>query len=156
MTGVLFAWLHFAGLGALFATLFGEMLLFRPDLSLPDQRRLVFVDLAYGGAATLVLVTGITRLFTTGKGLDFYFANVVFHAMGAAFLIAALLSLYPTRRFIVRWRALRAGTASPLDAVVAARIRRIFRVELLLLTLALLFAVMMARGIGIGWLRLPG
>jgi putative membrane protein len=152
MTGVLLAYLHFVAVAALFALLTAEMLLFRPDLALPEQRRLVFVDIAYGAVAAVVLLTGIARLFATGKGLGFYFGNIVFHGMGAAFLAAALLSLYPTRRFIVRWRGLRAGAVAAFDGLVASRIRRIFAAELALLLLALLAAVLMARGIGLDWL----
>lgn len=152
MTGVLLAYLHFVAVVALFALLAAEMLLFRPDLALAEQRRLVFVDLAYGAVVTAVLLTGIARMFATGKGLGFYFGNLVFHAMGAAFLAAALLSFYPTRRFIVRWRGLRAGATTAFDRPVATRIRRIFAAELALLLLALLGAVLMARGIGREWL----
>ena len=148
MTGILVAYLHFLGVAGLFAALAAELLLFRPDLALVDQRRLALIDLAYGGIATLVLVTGIARLFLSGRGLEFYFGNPVFHAMGGVFLLAALLSLYPTRKFIVRWRALRAGRGGVLDAAVGARIRRVLWLELVLLTLALLAAVLMARGIG--------
>jgi putative membrane protein len=148
MSGVLLAYLHFLGVAALFATLFGEWLLFRPDLAPAEQRRLVFTDLAYGAAATVVLVTGILRLFVTGKGLSFYFGNLAFHAMGACFLLAALLSFYPTRRFLVRWRAQRAGTVAALEPAVATRIRRILHIEMAMLPLALLGAVLMARGIG--------
>lgn len=150
MTGILIAYLHFLGVTGLFAALTAELLLFRPDLALAEQRRLAVLDLAYGGIATLVLLTGIWRLFLTGKGTGFYFGNPVFHLMGALFLVAALLSLYPTRRFVARWRALRRGNSEPLAARTAARIRRILWVELVLLAAAMLAAVLMARGVGLG------
>lgn len=152
MTGILVAYLHFLGVAGLFAALAAELLLFRPDLSLGEQRRLALLDLAYGGIAALVLVTGVARMFLTGKGTGFYFGNPVFHLMGGLFLAAALLSLYPTRKFVARWRALRAGRGAPLAAAVAARIRRILWAELALLTLAMLAAVLMARGVGLGWI----
>lgn len=152
MSAALLAYLHFLGVMALFATLFAECLLFRCDLPLADHRRLVMVDLGYGAAATLVLATGLVRLFASPKGTAFYFANPVFHGMGAVFLVAALLSLYPTRRFIVRWRALRAGDTTAFDTRVTIRIRRIINIELALLLVALGLAVLMARGIGADWL----
>ncbi len=145
MTGILVAYLHFLGVAGLFAALVAELLLFRRDLALPGQRRLAVLDLAYGGIATLVLLTG--------KGTDFYFGNPVFHLMGALFLMAALLSLYPTRRFVARWWALRAGRSEPLTAAVGARIRRILWIELVLLAAAMLAAVLMARGIGLGYVQ---
>lgn len=150
MSAALLAYFHFLGVVALFAMLFAERLLFRGDLPLVEHRRLVMIDLSYGAAATLVLVTGLVRVFTSTKGTNFYFGNPVFHGMGAAFLVAALLSLYPTRRLIVRWRALRAGGATPLDDGASRRIRAILSLEMLLLLLALLLAVLMARGIGLG------
>lgn len=152
MSDALLAYLHFLGVIALFATLLAERLLFRRDLPLAEQRRLVIIDLSYGAAATLVLVTGLLRVFTSAKGTAFYFGNPAFHGMGALFLVAALLSLYPTRRFVARWRALRAGNGAAFDAQVAVRISHIISIELVLLLLALGLAVLMARGIGANWL----
>lgn len=45
MIAVARAYLHLVGVVALFATLFAEVLLFRPDLALAAQRRVVFVGL---------------------------------------------------------------------------------------------------------------
>jgi uncharacterized membrane protein len=70
--------------------------------------------------------------------------------MGAAFLAAALLSLYPTRIFLVRRRALRAGRMEPLASATATRLVRIQYAELALLLLALWLAVVMARGHEVG------
>lgn len=152
MTTALVAYFHFLGVAALFATLFAEILLFRPDLPLAVQRRLVWVNIAYGVAATLVLVTGLLRVFGPGVAPAQYFKNPAFHLMGAAFLLAALLSFYPTRQYLVRLRRLRAGEAAALPDASAVRIERVLYVELALLLVALWFAVLMARGIGYDWL----
>lgn len=152
MTAALLAYFHFLGVVTLFATLFAEILLFRADLALTAQRRLVIVDIAYGVAATLVLATGLLRVYGPGATPAQYFKNPAFHLMGAAFLAAALLSFYPTRRFLVRLRALRGGEATAQDAAIAGRIERILYIELGLLLIALWFAVLMARGIGYEWL----
>jgi len=146
--GTLFViYLHFLGIVALFALLFAQILLFRPDLAPADHRRLTFLDLAYGGVATLVLLTGLLRLMLSGSGAGYYLSNPSFHLMGAAFLTAAVLSFYPTRRFVVRWQAQRSGREAPIAPDVAARIARIQLIELALLGLALWFAVLMARGL---------
>jgi len=139
-------YLHFLGIVSLFALLFAQILMFRPDLSPPQQRQLVALDLAYGVAATLVLVTGLVRVFAGGPGPAHYFSRTAFHMMGAAFLVAALLSFYPTRNFLTHWRALRVGRSGPMADTVAARIVRIQYMELALLLLALWFAVLMAHG----------
>lgn len=148
MTNLALVYFHYLGVALLFATLIAELLQFRPDLGPAEHTRLVRVDLAYGAAAVLVLVTGLARVFLPGKGPMFYFDNLSFHALGAVFLAAALLSLYPTRQIMLRRRALRTGDDTPLAAHVARRIRRILWAELLLLLLALWLAVLMARGIG--------
>jgi len=139
-------YLHFLGVVALFALLFAQILLFRPGLTLPAQHQLVVLDLAYGVAATLVLVTGLVRVFAGGPGPAHYFSMPAFHLMGAAFLAAALLSLYPTRCFLVRRRALRTGRMESLASAVAERVVRIQYTELALLLVALWLAVVMARG----------
>jgi putative membrane protein len=152
MTTIFIVYLHFLGVIALFALLFTQILLFRPDLGPAEHRRLVLLDLAYGGAAALVLLTGLARVFLSGAGAGFYFSNPTFHFMGAAFVIAAVLSLYPTRRFIRRGRELRAGRAPALAPDVSQWIVRIQYAELALLLLALWFAILMARGLRIGYL----
>ena len=149
MSTLLIVYLHYLGVAALFALLFAQTLLFRPDLALAEQRRLVLLDLAYGAAATLVLLTGLARVFLSGAAPGFYFTNPSFHLMGTAFLAAALLSLYPTRQFIRRWRALRTANRAPLTSAVSARIVRIQLTELALLLVALWLAVLMARGLRI-------
>lgn len=152
MGSIVVVYLHFLGIVALFALLFAQILLFRPDLAPAEHRRLTFLDLAYGGAATLVLATGVARLFLSGSPLDYYLSNPSFHLMGAAFLVAAVLSFYPTRHFVLRGRALRSGQSAPMAAGVAARIVRIQQAELVLLLIALWMAVLMARGLRIGYL----
>lgn len=149
MSELVLAYLHSLGVGLLFAALFAELLLFRPDLGLAEHARVVRVDLGFGAAAALVLVTGVARVFLSGKGTAFYFDNLSFHALGTVFLVAALLSFYPTRQFMRRRQALRAGNTAPLSGRVTRRIQRILWTELLLLLLALWLAVLMARGIGI-------
>jgi putative membrane protein len=148
---ILNAYLHFVGVAALFALLFAEWLIYRPDLSLAEHKRLVVIDLSYGVAATLVLLTGLVRALASGTGPGFYFKNPAFHLMGAAFLAAAALSFYPTRHFLRRHRALAAGDRSAIDAMTHDRIRKIIHAEFALLLLAMLLAVLMARGIGYGW-----
>jgi len=148
---ILIEYLHFLGIVALFAALFAEILLFRRDLERFAQRQLVVIDIVYGVAATMVLVTGLLRVYGPGVVPAQYFRNPAFHIMGAAFLAAVLLSFYPTRRFLVRLREFRAGPAAPYSAVVATRIERILLIEMALLLIALWFAVLMARGIGYEW-----
>jgi putative membrane protein len=148
---ILNTYLHFVGVAALFALLFAEWLLYRPDLAPAEHKRLVVIDLSYGVAATLVLLTGLMRAFTAGTGPGFYFKNPAFHLMGAAFLAAAVLSFYPTRNLLRRHKALQAGERAVIAADTSARIEKILYAEFGLLLLAMLLAVLMARGVGYGW-----
>ena len=63
MTELYLIYLHYLGVVALFALLFAQILVFRADLPVAVHRQLVFLDLADGVAATLVLVTGFLLVF---------------------------------------------------------------------------------------------
>ena len=108
-------------------------------------KRLAGVDRGVGIVATLLLVVGLLRVYQGIKGPDFYLHNPWFHAKFGAFVLAALLSILPTLRF-VRWRkALRADAAYvPPEPEVAAT-RRFIRVELALVAVILICAAGMAR-----------
>lgn len=116
----------------------------------PSLRRLSGVDMGLGLTATLLLAVGLARVFHGIKGADFYLHNPWFHAKLGAFVLAAALSLVPTLRF-VRWRrAMKADPAwLPPPGEVAA-MRRIVRIELLLIAVILVAAAGMARHGGLG------
>jgi putative membrane protein len=90
-----------------------------------------------GISATLLLVVGLVRVFWFEKGAAYYFQNAAFLAKLGLFIAVALLSIYPTIRFI-----------KGVDAASAPRIRRILHLELAGVVLILLFAALMADGIG--------
>lgn len=108
-------------------------------------KRLAGVDRGYGMVAMLLVVVGLLRVFQGIKGEDFYLHNPWFHAKMGAFVLAALLSILPTIRFI-RWRkALKADPVyAPPESEVAA-MRRIVRFELMLIAVILVAAAGMAR-----------
>lgn len=130
------------GLVAMIVT---QSVLLSRELDAATLRRLAGVDRGLGIVATLLLVVGLARVFHGLKGSDFYLHNPWFHAKFGAYLAAALLSLVPTVR-LVRWRkAARADPAWRPPAQQAARLRRIVRVELLLIAVILVAAAGMAR-----------
>jgi putative membrane protein len=108
-------------------------------------RRLSGIDRGLGMAAMLLLIVGLLRVFQGIKGADFYLHNPWFHAKLGAFVLAAILSILPTIRF-VRWRkALKADPGFvPPPAEVAAT-RRFVRIELALIAVILVAAAGMAR-----------
>jgi putative membrane protein len=143
----LLAYLHYLTIILLGAFLTAELVVCRPGLTGAQVRLLPRLDVVFFVAALGALATGLLRLFFYAKGLDFYLPNPAFIGKMALYLAVALLSIYPTLRFI-RWRrALVAGDALPRAEEVAA-VRRVLHLELGLFALMPLLAVLMARGIG--------
>jgi putative membrane protein len=142
---IVVAWLHYIGVMFLLACLLGEHLVLKPEPTLAQARTLQIVDGTFGGAATLVLATGIWRMFLE-KGVGYYLHDIAFHILVALFVIIGLLSIYPTVVFI-RWRKITAaGQAPTLAPGQFRRIQMILRAEMALLLLAPLFATGMAHG----------
>ncbi|HJR74754.1 MAG TPA: DUF2214 family protein [Luteimonas sp.] len=121
-----------------------SVLLSRP-IDAAALRRLGGVDRGYGIVAVLLLIVGFARVFYGIKGYDFYLHNPWFHAKVGAFLLAGILSAWPTIRFL-RWRkALKADPAFVPGEAEVAGLRRIVRFELLLVAVIVVCAAAMAR-----------
>ena len=143
----LLAYLHYVAIIGTVAALAAELVLCRPGIRGDALHRLRKLDGAYGGLATLLLVSGLLRLFYGAKGSAFYLGNPVFYAKLALFAAIGLLSIPPTLRF-ARWSkaALRAADAAP-DATAVGAVRRLIHLELTLLAAIPLLAALMARGL---------
>jgi putative membrane protein len=103
------------------------------------------LDNIYGGAAALLLVTGIMRIYLE-KGVTYYMQSGAFHALLGLFILVALLSIYPTVVFL-RWRAAtRAGRGQQLDPGQFKKLQMIMRLEMTLVLVAPFFATWMAHG----------
>ncbi len=128
--------------------LFAQLVLVRPGLGAATLKRLAGLDRAYGSLALAIVLVGVGRIFFGLKGWEYYVGNHAFWGKMAAFVIVGLLSVPPTMR-IIRWNkeAAAAETYIVPDAEVAAA-RRYIHFELLFLFILLVFAAMMARGIG--------
>ncbi len=145
LTDLLLASLHHLLFFALIAMLVAEAMLLRGPLDGATLRRLARLDSGYGMSAGLLLAVGLLRVFHGVKGHDFYLHNPWFHAKLGCFVLAALLSIVPTIRFL-RWRkALATDPAFVPAAGEVAAMLRIVRFELLLVAAILVFAAMMAR-----------
>jgi putative membrane protein len=122
------------------AALVVAFVLIRGELDSVLARRLARADMVYGLSAMALLVIGLLRVFYFEKGAAYYFHNAAFIAKLALFLLVAVLSIYPTVKFI-SWR-------KGIDAAALPAIRRILHLELVGIVLILLFAALMADGIG--------
>jgi putative membrane protein len=148
MYAALMAFMHHLAAFTAVATLAVEGVLFHPPLSLIQARRLQRTDSLFGVAAGVVLVVGLLRVGYFEKGPAYYWHDTYFLLKFGAFLVAALLSIYPTVTFL-RWnRALRAGEAPQIGAAQAQRVRLCLQLELALILVILACAALMARGFG--------
>jgi len=144
----LFAFLHHAAAFLLVAVVMVELVLMRSELTVASARTLLRMDAVYGASAVVLLIVGFVRVFQTEKGADYYFHSGPFLAKLALFVVVAVLSIMPTVQFMGWRKALRAGQLPQLDDARRRRIRMIIHIELTLLFLIMLFAALMARGIG--------
>jgi putative membrane protein len=105
--------------------------------------------MAVGISATLLFLVGLARVFHFEKGAAYYFHNWAFIGKLSLFLLAALLSIYPTVKIISWSRALKRGETPSIDAATLRKVRMVIHLELTAVLPIVLFAAMMARGIGV-------
>ena len=148
MNSAIMAFLHHLAAFTLVGTLIYEHTAFRKDITFAEARRLQRMDLVYGISAGVVLIIGLLRVFYFEKGAPFYAQNLFFWTKMAGFALVALLSIYPTIRFL-SWNKFFAKNQVPeISDQDAARIKLIMRLELVAIAVILFSAAMMARGIG--------
>ena len=144
-TDLLLAAVHHLLVFGLVSMLVAESALLRAPLDAPGLRRLAKLDGAYGACAGLLLLAGIGRVVLGIKGHDFYLHNPWFHAKLGAYVLAGLLSIVPTVRFL-RWRRALAADAAFLPAREdVAKMHAIVRFELVLVAAIFVLAAAMAR-----------
>src|SRR5262245_40697248 len=119
------AFLHHVAAFALVAALAVELSLLRGEITPAQARRLALAAAMVGMSAGTVLVVGLLRVFYFEKGAGYYFHNGAFLAKFALFLLVALLSIYPTLKFL-SWRK---GAA--IDAEEVRLVRKLVHLELL-------------------------
>jgi len=144
----LMAFAHHLAAFTLVAALAVEVALFKPPLSLLQARRLLRTDLVFGASAGVLLVVGLLRVAYFEKGAAYYWHDSFFLAKLAAFLLAALISVYPTLTFLSWSRTLKGGEAPGICPRTAQRVRTCLMLELTAIVVILLCAAFMARGFG--------
>jgi putative membrane protein len=144
-----FAFLHHLAAFTLVSTLAIELVLLREQLTLSSVRRLLAVDGVYGAAAVVLLIVGLGRVFHFEKGAFYYFHTWTFIAKLSLFLVVGLLSIVPTLSFLSWRKAVRAGQLPEVSVERQQRLRMIVHLELAGIVFILLFAALMAKGIGV-------
>jgi putative membrane protein len=142
------SWLHFVLAFILVGAIVAEAFVLRLPVDGRVARLLLRIDLFYGVSAVLLILVGVSRVIWGAKGWDYYNAQPFFWAKMATFGAIALLSIVPTRAFIrwVKQAGADAGFVAPEADV--KRLRRLVVIEAHLVALLVLFAALMARGVG--------
>lgn len=144
-----FAFLHHIAAFTLFAAVVLEFVWMREDLTAGNARKILAADAVLGISAGLLLIVGLVRVFHFEKGATYYFHNWAFLAKLLLFVIVALLSIVPTREFLAWRKVLKQGQVPTISAERRRTVRSILHVELVGVVLIILFAALMAKGIGV-------
>jgi len=142
------AFLHHLAAFTVVAALAVEVVLFKPPLTVTQARRLQRADMIFGVAATMVLIVGLLRVTYFEKGPQYYWHDAFFLVKFAAFMVAALISIYPTITFLSWNRALKSNSPPEITSERIGSVRMCLMLELAALVLILLGAAFMARGLG--------
>lgn len=143
MSEVLVSYFHYLGFAGLASALTLELVHFRTEVSGAVARRLARIDAFVGASALVILGTGLLRLLVYGKPAAYYMQNGLFHVKMTLFVVAVMLSIYPTIQFI-RNR----NTPDDGQAVYSGAVAILLKIQLVILLTIPFLAVMMARGYG--------
>jgi putative membrane protein len=142
------AFLHHLAAFTVVGSLVAEVALLKPPLTVVQARRVLATDTIFGISAGAVLVIGLLRVFYFEKGSAYYFHDAFFLAKLTTFVVAGLISIYPTVLFLSWRKVLGQGVAPEIPASRARRVRLCLMLELTAIALILLCAPFMARGFG--------
>jgi putative membrane protein len=142
------AFLHHLAAFTVVAALAVEVALFKPPLSLERARRLLRADIIFGASAAVVLIIGLLRVEFFEKGPAYYWHDVFFLTKFSAFILAGLISIYPTVTFLSWNPQLRAGAVPEVSAQRTRGVRMCLMLELTAIVVILVCAAFMARGFG--------
>jgi putative membrane protein len=148
MTSAIMAFLHHLAAFTLTGAILYEHITFRKNLSLAEARRIQIMDIVYGASAGVLVVVGLLRVFYFEKGAAYYAQNWFFWTKMLGFALAALLSIYPTVRFLAWRKPIAQNQVPAISDQEVARIKMILRLETLAIAVIIFSAAMMARGIG--------
>ncbi|PCJ30202.1 MAG: hypothetical protein COA90_10060 [Gammaproteobacteria bacterium] len=142
MEEALVRYVHFIGMIIISAALIGEHLLISTDMQLKLFKKLVFVNAIYALGAVLAIVGGVLLLVYVGKPAEFYMTNMFFHIKMTLFILAVMLSAFPTYYFLKQRKS------SAETITIPKYIINIIRAEIMLLLILPLLGVFIASGIG--------
>ena len=147
-TPAIMAFLHHLAAFTVVGALVAEVMLFKPPLTVVQARKLQRVDSVFGVSAGVLLVVGLLRVVYFEKGAGYYFSDAFFLTKFVAFVLAGVISIYPTVLFLSWSKALKQGVAPEMSAAQVRRARMCLMWELTAIVVILFCAPFMARGFG--------
>lgn len=142
MSDTLFRYGHFLAIFVMFASVFGQHLLFTGKVTQACWAKAVRLNALFAFSAVLALLFGLSLWWWVGKPPGFYQNNWVFQSKIALFGILVAVALISSQ-FI--WRRARISTSTvliPRYAIFA------LRGQLLLMAILPLLGALMANGVG--------
>jgi len=146
-TDLHFAIAHHLLIFILFGILVSELVLVRQSMTGGDIKLIASIDLWYGIVALLIVVVGFSRAVFAAKGWAYYSVNSFFWAKIGVFALIAVLSIWPTVKYL-NWRRNSQTADSRPDTQSVLLVRRILWLEVVLFAFLPAFAAAMARGYG--------
>ena len=146
-TDLHFAIAHHLLIFILFGILVSEVVLVRQSMTGDDLKRIASIDLWYGIVALLIVIVGFSRAVYGAKGWAYYSVNSFFWAKIGVFALIAVLSIWPTVKYL-SWRRHFQTVGNVPDAQSVLLVRRILWLEVFLFAFLPAFAAAMARGYG--------
>lgn len=138
-------WLHYLGVILLSGGIVAEMYLLKLEPRADVVRLIARADRFYFIGVLVVLISGLARM--GGKGVSYYLHTGAFHGVLTLFVVAALVSLPPTLRFIT-WRKTLDASGTLPDARAWAGTRKFIHIQTALIAVIALLMVLTARGVG--------
>jgi len=140
MTEIIFRYIHFIGIMSVSATLVMQHLIFAPQVTKKELKKIAFLDVIYWISVGLTLIAGLVLLLGVGKDVSYYMSNKDFHIKLTLFLVVILLAIYPTL-------FLRKNKNSSEESIKMPKvIIMLVRMQLLLIFVIPYFGVLIARG----------
>ena len=140
MTEIIFRYIHFIGIMGVSSTLVMQHLIFAPEVSKKEIKKIAFLDVIYWISIVLTLLAGLMLLFGVGKDVSFYLSNKDFHIKLTLFLVVVLLGVYPTLFFQKKKKSTEVLIKMPKVIIM------LIRMQLLLVFIIPFFGVLIARG----------
>jgi len=96
--------LHYISFIIVLLALLLEHVMMKPSLSRAALRKLVIIDGVYGTAFLLVFLSGLGLAFWSEAEFRHYLSNTAFVQTLVLFFVIALISAYPSFRYLLLWK----------------------------------------------------